>query len=220
MGPLINGGPKGPPPSEDVVRGETDPIIGHSGPDRVRLSELSDRQMLRLFRIIYKKDPIVKARPILARAIQSALERGEKLDYELPSYIVCERDKARPHRISRGICRSRQMCGLCNRAGCDEKIVQSRKEKKKMTAKDETQQTTPVEKKVAKADLLRSAFDEKNEWTMDELLDRTGYDEANLKTSFGILKNVKRTKPENMLFVEYDKETKTYTRIDPPQAQD
>ena len=30
----------------------------------------------------------------------------------------------------------------------------------------------------------------------------------------------KRTKRDNMLFVEYDKETETYTKIDPPQAQD
>jgi hypothetical protein len=67
-----------------------------------------------------------------------------------------------------------------------------------------------TEKTVTKSYLLRTAFLEKPEWTMEELLERTGYDEANLKTSIGLMKNYDRTLEENLLNIVWDKERKVY----------
>jgi len=69
------------------------------------------------------------------------------------------------------------------------------------------------EVKVTKTSLLRGAFASKKKWNQGDLLAATGYDVRNLTTALAILRNANRTKKEDMLNVDYDKDKKTYTLI-------
>ena len=66
-----------------------------------------------------------------------------------------------------------------------------------------------VSKKISKFQKVRKMFGEKNSWTVDEIVKRSGFDERNARTCISILKNPERTK--NLLMTEYDRETRTYT---------
>lgn len=61
-------------------------------------------------------------------------------------------------------------------------------------AKKTTEEAKKEEPRVTKTELLRTAFDEKPEWTEAELLERTGYDKGNLRTAMAILRDGDRTK--------------------------
>ncbi len=52
-------------------------------------------------------------------------------------------------------------------------------------------------------------FKEKDSWSMDEIVERSGFDERNVKTCLSILRDPKRSK--ELLVTNYDRETKTYT---------
>jgi len=65
--------------------------------------------------------------------------------------------------------------------------------------------------RITKSSLLKSAFDEKPVWKQEELIERTGYDAKNLVTACAILRNAKRTKPENMIDIQFNRKDKTYS---------
>jgi len=66
-------------------------------------------------------------------------------------------------------------------------------------------------KKKTKTALLREAFAEQPTWAQDDLLTKTGYDARNLNTALAIMRNPKRTKPDLILEVKFDRAAKTYT---------
>ncbi|NIV96154.1 hypothetical protein GWN42_26035 [candidate division KSB1 bacterium] len=66
------------------------------------------------------------------------------------------------------------------------------------------------ERKPTKVSKLRDAFAEKDSWTEDELVEKTGYDTKNLRTALGILRSDKRTPADKILSTVYVRRTKTY----------
>lgn len=66
-------------------------------------------------------------------------------------------------------------------------------------------------KKLSKVGIIRAMFAEKASWTVQELMDRSGFDANNVRVAMTILRNPKRTKPENLVITVFDKETGTYT---------
>jgi hypothetical protein len=66
-------------------------------------------------------------------------------------------------------------------------------------------------KKQSKVGIIRGMFAEKPSWTVEELMARSGFDANNVRVAMTILRNPKRTKPENLLVTSYDKEAGTYT---------
>lgn len=196
--------PTAPGPVELV-----DPVVGRAGDRPLRLSELGQGLLVEAFRIAYGESPTVTKRRVLIRAILQAIEKGVNVYLIVDPYTWCEHDTARPQRISREVCIKRQKAEFCGRPSCLHSIFEkgSRMAKKK---KEEAENTQPAEPRVTKTDLLKSAFDETKEWTEEDLLKRTDYDRANLKTAIGLLRNPKRTKtPVNILF---DPNKKVYFR--------
>jgi len=63
-------------------------------------------------------------------------------------------------------------------------------------------------KGVSKFQKARDMFREKKSWTLDEIVQRSGFDERNAKTCLSILKNPKRTK--DPLVTHFDKEKRLY----------
>ena len=68
------------------------------------------------------------------------------------------------------------------------------------------------EKKVSKVQKLKDAFKRRKTYTEDELVELTGYDMKNLHVAIAFLKNPKRTKEEELVELEFNKEKRTYTR--------
>lgn len=64
--------------------------------------------------------------------------------------------------------------------------------------------------RVTKSSLLREAFDQKKEWTEEELLGKTGYDKSNLRTALAILRDPDRT--EDPMYVVWDKVAKVFRK--------
>lgn len=58
---------------------------------------------------------------------------------------------------------------------------------------------------------IRSAFVEKKNWTLKDLMKRSNFDKANLMCAMSIFKNPKRTK--ELLVTDYDKKTETYSLV-------
>ncbi len=72
------------------------------------------------------------------------------------------------------------------------------KKKQKRPAKG----TTKVQK-------VRDMFKERRSWTVEEIVERSGFDERNAKTCLSILKNPRRSK--ELLITHFDGEKKVYT---------
>jgi hypothetical protein len=60
-----------------------------------------------------------------------------------------------------------------------------------------------------------ACFAEKDSWTIDELIERSGFDKPNLMCMMSIFQNPRRMKADRMIFTNYDKKTSTYTRFYP-----
>jgi len=58
---------------------------------------------------------------------------------------------------------------------------------------------------------IRAAFIEKKNWSLKDLMKRSGFDKANLMCAMSIFKNPKRTK--ELLVTDYDKKTETYSLV-------
>lgn len=76
------------------------------------------------------------------------------------------------------------------------------KKKQKKSAKE-----TP--KEISKFQKVRDMFKERKSWTVEEIVERSGFDERNAKTCLSILKNPKRSK--ELLITHFDREKKVYT---------
>lgn len=58
---------------------------------------------------------------------------------------------------------------------------------------------------------IRSAFIEKKNWSLKDLMKRSGFDKANCQCAMSIFKNPKRTK--ELLVTDYDRKTEVYTLV-------
>jgi transposase len=76
------------------------------------------------------------------------------------------------------------------------------KKKQKKSAKG-----TP--KEISKIQKVRDVFKERKSWTLEEIVERSGFDERNVKTCLSILRNPKRSK--EFLITHLDREKKLYT---------
>jgi hypothetical protein len=76
---------------------------------------------------------------------------------------------------------------------------------------DEKEPELENQRKVSKTQTIRNMFKEKESWSREEIMDRTGFDSKNAHVCMGILKNGDRTK--NPVLTGYDRKTKTYTLI-------
>jgi hypothetical protein len=81
-----------------------------------------------------------------------------------------------------------------------------------VAGKSKAEKTPRTDSKLAKT---AACFEEKDAWTVDELIERSGFDKPNLMCMMSIFQNPKRMKEERMIFTNYDKETSTYTRFYP-----
>ena len=113
----------------------------------------------------------------------------------------------------------KEMINLYNGKVPEDKQVKSFKDRN--TAYAAFKALDKAEKKAAKGTIekkprdskmgrIRLAFQEKPSYTLDELMEISKFDKANLMCAMSIFKNPQRTKPENLLVTEYDKATKTY----------
>jgi hypothetical protein len=76
------------------------------------------------------------------------------------------------------------------------------KKKQKKSAKG-----TP--KEILKIQKVREMFKERKSWTLEEIVERSGFDERNVKACLLILRNPKRSK--ELLITHLDREKKLYT---------
>lgn len=202
--------------SEKVGRVE-DPIVGWAGLLPLHLSDLSNKQMADVYRLAIGTDPSVRKRSVMTEIIVRAVEKGVRIKYSAEPYVWCFQDSARQQRIALSVCRARQRAGDCASALCENRITERNQ---KMGKKKKSEDGTLIEagpllpKAPTKSDLLRSAFDEKEKWTLEELLDRTGYDTQNLKTAMGIMRNPGRTKPEQLMNILFDRDEEVYYKAE------
>lgn len=64
-----------------------------------------------------------------------------------------------------------------------------------------------------KVEILRQCFAEKDEWSKEDLMAKTGFDEKNIGTALAIARNAARTKPEHTLNTTYDRKEKIYRLV-------
>ena len=64
-------------------------------------------------------------------------------------------------------------------------------------------------KEISKIQKVRDMFKERKSWTLQEIAERSGFDERNAKTCLSILRNPKRSKEP--LITHLDREKKLYT---------
>ncbi len=69
--------------------------------------------------------------------------------------------------------------------------------------------TKRTPKEISKFQKVRDMFKEKKSWPLEEIVERSGFDEKNVKTCLSILRNPKRTK--ELLITRLDREKKLYT---------
>lgn len=189
-------------------------MVGRAGEDSLFLSDL-DRAQLKSAVARLGADPDGLTRNALEEIVRTAVVAGTFNPIDANPYVWCYSDSARPKRISLWICRDRQKAArTCKGSKCDHSTtIITKKGRKKMAdkkKKGETPDATPNPPKgPTKMELLRTAFQEKKEWTVDELVARCGYDERNLRTATAIFRNRSRTKdPINIV---WNKEKKTFS---------
>jgi hypothetical protein len=68
------------------------------------------------------------------------------------------------------------------------------------------------EKRESKVQKLKDAFKKRKTYTEEELIELTGYDAKNLHVAIAFLKNPKRTRVEDLITLEFNKEKRTYTK--------
>jgi hypothetical protein len=76
------------------------------------------------------------------------------------------------------------------------------------TKGEKAPKTPRTDSKLAKT---AACFAEKDSWTIDELIARSGFDKPNLMCMMSIFQNPKRMKEGRMILTDYDKKTSTYT---------
>jgi hypothetical protein len=76
------------------------------------------------------------------------------------------------------------------------------------TKGEKTAKTPRTDSKLAKT---AACFTEKDSWTIDELIERSGFDKPNLMCMMSIFQNPKRMKEGRMIFTDFDKKSQTYT---------
>ena len=92
------------------------------------------------------------------------------------------------------------------------KILPQKEEvQKKAEDKEKAGIKERAEGKVSKVSIIRSMFEEKESWTREEIMSRTGFDARNAHAAMNILKNAARTKEP--LYFTYDRKTQTYELV-------
>lgn len=181
-------------------------VVGQQGGKTITLADLSNAQLINIYRNIFKKAPIVQKRALIINSIEGAITKGVNIRCTVASYVWCEADKGYPKRIAFWVCRRKQVQGECSLRACEQSTRDQRQKRRVTMTKAEEKPG-----KISKIDLLKTAFGEKKTWTVAELTERTGYDEKNLYVAVKFLQNPKRTKADQLMVIEYDKKEKTYT---------
>ena len=65
--------------------------------------------------------------------------------------------------------------------------------------------------KISKVGIIRSMFEDKDSWTRQEIMSRTGFDSRNTHVAMSVLQNAYRTK--NPLIFSYNRKTQTYKLV-------
>lgn len=198
-----------------------DPVVGETKDGRsVFLSEMSTDQLRKLVRSLSGEAPT--DRRTLERIVLEAIRKGVKAKLRVEAHVWCLGQSHKPRRISLWICRERQEVGRCPCKGtCENSVTKGagppRRRRRTMT---ETAAEAAEPKAPSKSELLRTAFAEKDEWTVEELMERTGYDEKNLKTAIALAQNYERTKADKLIRLVWDREKKTYRKEPMPTEEE
>jgi len=88
-------------------------------------------------------------------------------------------------------------------------VKAAEKAEKKPDPKKTAKEKTP--KKISKVSKIRDMFAEKKNWSVQEIMKRSGFDRNNTKTAMSILRNKNRTK--DLLTTDYDKEKEIFTLV-------
>lgn len=189
----------------------TDFVVGSAGECSVFLSDLSMKQLRSLREKMTGESRDRESRLSMEAAVAEAARKGVEVDIEIDGYLWCPADgPERLRRISLWICRGRQRSGeRCPKSlPCDHKLIDVKRRRRRFMAKKKEGEV--VEERVTKSSLLREAFDQKKEWTEEELLGKTGYDKSNLRIALAILRDPDRTK--DPMYVAWDKVAKVFRK--------
>jgi len=72
----------------------------------------------------------------------------------------------------------------------------------------------PKPPRVTKYGRLRAAIRERKSLTLADAVKASGFDEANVRVAFGIMRNKMRSKGEAFVATTYDRSTKTWTLVE------
>ncbi len=179
-----------------------DKVIGNSGGRPVRLRDLSKKQLAAVYAELTEDK-----RKRTATHMRKVLVERDVPEIILEATAWCEMQGTHKGKwVHFHVCRERQRKGRCPKTSkCphrlpDDEIPVRRNPVRKQVRVGET-----------KVGLLRSALKEKPEWTRGELIERTGFDEKNLKTAINLLKNPKRTRDPFVIIWDRKRSVYVYT---------